>query len=197
MGRIDLDPASCEAANAVVRAPKIFTARDNGFTREWNGRVLLNPPGGHCDNAGQTVIIEKRDGGVVTSEACTVTGECGLPPGHKHIGYQSSQKAWWFKLAQEWLAGNVTMAVFVSFSVELLQTSQVKSAGPLPHGFPICFPRERVPYEKIVNGVRVPGTSPPHSSMFVFLPMRHSVYVAHDRAAFVEAFARHGAIVNA
>lgn len=44
LGGIDLDPATSELANQVVRAEKIFTAKDDGISREWHGRVWLNPP---------------------------------------------------------------------------------------------------------------------------------------------------------
>ena len=44
MGRIDLDPASCEAANKTVQATKIFTVNDDGLKQKWRGNVWLNPP---------------------------------------------------------------------------------------------------------------------------------------------------------
>lgn len=43
-GDFDLDPASCEIANRVVRARHIFTVADNGLTKPWGGRVWCNPP---------------------------------------------------------------------------------------------------------------------------------------------------------
>jgi hypothetical protein len=41
---IDLDPASCERANSVIQAKKIYTKDDNGLYRRWYGNVWCNPP---------------------------------------------------------------------------------------------------------------------------------------------------------
>lgn len=160
-GVIDLDPASCTAANNVVKARTIFTKATNGNSQPWKGSVFLNPPGGSCDIMGQQVI--KASKGV---PACTETGACGLKPGHTHDGCHSSQKFWWQKLVYEHALGMVPSAIFVSFSIELLQTSQVDAKGKTPHDFPICFPSRRVPYTK-EDGTK--GGSPPHSSMIVYL----------------------------
>ena len=44
LGAVDLDPASCELANRVVQAARIYTAQENGLQHPWSGRVWLNPP---------------------------------------------------------------------------------------------------------------------------------------------------------
>lgn len=44
MGSIDLDPASCEEANKIVKAKKHFTAKDDGLSKDWFGNVWINPP---------------------------------------------------------------------------------------------------------------------------------------------------------
>ncbi len=44
MGSIDLDPASCDLAQEVVKAEKYYTEDDNGLNKQWIGNIWLNPP---------------------------------------------------------------------------------------------------------------------------------------------------------
>jgi phage N-6-adenine-methyltransferase len=43
-GKIDLDPASSDLAQETVQAEIYYTKPVNGLTKEWFGRVFLNPP---------------------------------------------------------------------------------------------------------------------------------------------------------
>ena len=44
MGSIDIDPASCDTAQEVVKAKKYYTIETDGLSEVWSGNVWINPP---------------------------------------------------------------------------------------------------------------------------------------------------------
>lgn len=85
MGSIDLDPASCAAANAIVQAVRYYTKEQNGLEQPWQGRVWLNPPYGrsaqmqglHKSTIGAFVekLLQSYAAGQVTQAIALVTTE--------------------------------------------------------------------------------------------------------------------------
>lgn len=172
LGGIVLDPATSEVGARHVRPDSYFTAEDNGYLQQWFGRVLLNPPGGKCDDEGVTCVKSSKDEPYVRID--------GKPPSG---GTRSSQKSWWFKLASEWRQGRVHAAIFVGFSIEILQVTQARPRPedlPIPLDFPLCYPSTRLAYWMEKGGRLVPSNAPPHSSVLVYLPPREQ----WDRATF-------------
>lgn len=187
LGGFDLDPASSAFANELVQATTYYTEEQNGLLVPggWHGRVFLNCPGGLVDNVGHAVYRSTK----ANPGGCTVTGSCGLPPGHKHQGVTSSAVTWWRALCGEWEADRVTAAIFIGFSIELLQSCQGgTNPGPHPLDFYCCFPRDRIPFDVVKDGVRVPGKQPTHSNVIVFLPFGDQVARVQAHARFEEAF---------
>lgn len=73
MGYIDLDPASCPAANAFVMARYYYTLAENGLTQPWYGNVWLNHPFNKVGNR-QWInrLLEQYNSGKII-QACCIT----------------------------------------------------------------------------------------------------------------------------
>lgn len=84
LGEIDLDPASCAAANAIVGAKTFCTQEQDGFSGPWFGRVWLNPPYGKEDGERETnavrwarKLIEEYDADHVSAAILLVKAALG------------------------------------------------------------------------------------------------------------------------
>jgi len=82
MGGIDLDPASCEAAQERVMARRYFTVADDGLTQQWAGRVWLNPPYSKTDGKSNqelwsTKLIAEYESGNVSEAVLLVKAALG------------------------------------------------------------------------------------------------------------------------
>lgn len=207
LGSIELDPASCAAANVIVGAARYYSMSDDGFSREWRARTVhLNPPGGKCDVTGRPIYAATKK-----RRSCLETGACGLPPGrregdklipgHKHTGVTSSAKAWWFKLAAAYVEGRVGAAFFVAFNLDIFQTTQIGTPRikmgreevvlPTPLDFDFCIPSGRLEYLSESGGRIAPGESPTHASAVVLVSRN-----AELREAFRVRFSDFGKVVR-
>lgn len=170
IGEFDLDPASTPEANKLVDAERIFTEKDDGLRRKWRGNVFLNPPGGAF------ALHEPRTIG---------------DPGR--WGYTRSRQAlWWLKLMIEFEMNRTKRAIFVGFSIEILQSAQqLKCLQPVH--FPMCVPRKRIPFDKWVNGARVTQPQPGHANVIVLVCDEDDTKVVNN---FCRAFAPLGGVFN-
>lgn len=197
LGHFDLDPATSEFANRLIRAGTIYTREDDGLVQPWAGRVFLNPPGGN-----------------LRYETC---------------GTKSQQALWWGRLSHAWVAGEVETAIFVGFSLELLQSAQsLTPACPHPLDFPHCVPKKRIPFERdaeevvgeltaeiagekdpkkrrklekrfqdtladLIAGVqRVSGDQPTHANLVVYLPPSRLATASQELVTFRQEFCELG-----
>ncbi len=76
LGEIDLDPASCTAANTVIRAATFYTKQQNGLSLPWQGRIWLNPP--YLGLAGSFIarLISEYETGNITAAIALVNSHC-------------------------------------------------------------------------------------------------------------------------
>jgi ParB family chromosome partitioning protein len=72
LGEIDLDPASCPEANAVVKAKRFYSESDNGLVQPWFGHVFLNPPYSVNKEFAEKMLAEFSGGSV--TEAIVLLG---------------------------------------------------------------------------------------------------------------------------
>ena len=110
MGGIDLDPASNEMANEIVKAPTFFTKDDDpdGLNQSWFGNVWLNPPYGKGSGMFTTKLIEEYKSGRVKS-AILLLNAYGFDSGwfqflweypicftdHRVQFYSPQKRIWW------------------------------------------------------------------------------------------------------
>lgn len=87
MGSIDLDPATCEQAQATIMAGEYYTKDDDGLSHAWFGNVWLNPP------YNMPLIEQFVDRAIGEYERGTVTSAMVLTN-------NSTDTGWFHKLAQ-------------------------------------------------------------------------------------------------
>ncbi len=72
LGTIDLDPASCAAANRNIQAVNYYDEDTNGLAQPWYGRVWLNPPYGDEIQRWVPRLIGFYEAGLVTEAIALV-----------------------------------------------------------------------------------------------------------------------------
>jgi hypothetical protein len=79
MGGIDIDPCSCQDANRVIKATTFYSEADDGFSKEWHGRLYTNPPYGEgtidkfADKLLDEIGLQRVTQAIVLVNNCTET----------------------------------------------------------------------------------------------------------------------------
>jgi len=115
------------------------------------------------------------------------------PPGGKD-GTESIQCAWWKKLVKEYRAGRVQTAIFLGFSIEILQTSQAQKISVAQ--FPLCIPRKRIDFLQPNGNKLKEGTGSTHSSVIAYLPPLLATSYVTGVSKFRKEFLRMGEVLN-
>lgn len=143
---IDVDPATSRAANIRIGAKQIYTMKTNGLKQAWR------------------INDRYRDKNRPTSIWLN-------PPGgwfDEKIG-DSQVKRWWNKMLDEREQSYFGHALFLSFSIETMQNTQVKCQLSVLD-FITCVFSRRIPYIDGRTGRAVSGMT--HSSCVTYLPGR-------------------------
>lgn len=138
LGGIDLDPASSAEANKIIQARHYFTKSNNGLGRMWRINYVAKNLG---------VFLN--------------------PPGGKTNAGQSKVKLWWQKMLAQREGPYFGHGLFLSFSIEACQVTQLDCEYSLLD-FPTCFFKRRVDYLEPVTGKPVKGNT--HSSCITYVP---------------------------
>jgi hypothetical protein len=173
IGFIDLDPASCEEANKIVGARKIFTKKDDGLSRPWKSITLwMNHPFGKGEM--RCPIPHSR----CKKQMCLPPDEDHPNRRGYHIDYDIPGNSDWIdKLIREWGAESFDQACCITYA-----TTSEDWFRPLL-AFPQCFLHGRTNY-RLPNGDVMQGNT------------KGSVvtYLGYNQRDFAKAFSKLGTV---
>lgn len=160
LGGIDLDPASCEAANRRIRAGKIYTRDDDALDprKRWKGRVFMNHPFGFAERACDPSIT----GQPCSKKICAKRGY------HRCADY-GGNAAWINKLLESYRRGDVSEAIGICFA-----STGEAWLQPLMR-YPLCFLFPRTNYDN-AKGAVVKGVT--KASVLYYLGKRQKDFAA-------------------
>lgn len=176
MGDIDLDPASHDEANVIVKAGRWFTAETNGLAQTWNGRVFLNPPGGLVGEFWNKLLFEMARPGII--ECVWIGYSLEQLQTLQQVGAHSSPIEWTTCITAKRIGFIENEAKHIARIAKLLAEGEAPGATKAK--------------QKVAANIRAgkePPNSPSHSN--------YITYLGPNIAAFADIFRQFGAIVGA
>lgn len=121
-----------------------------GAVREVLGTIDLDPASTSFVNKNRVKATDyfTREDGTATFEKSWKGNVFLNPPGGKKMvvkgtGFNSNPVLFWAKLMHDWKSGSVNAAIFLGFTIEIIQTTQSVEEFPALR-FPFCVPRKRL-----------------------------------------------------
>jgi len=138
MGSIDLDPASCFMANEVVRAKKFFTKEEDGLSKDWRGKVFMNPPyaAGLIGRFAEKLKVSFKSGAV--PEAIVLTDNATETTFFQSLCQMASGMCLPTPRVRFWAPGRVSTSPLQGQAVLYLGTKPAKFAAEFG-GFGVCW----------------------------------------------------------
>lgn len=174
IGKPDLDPASNEEANELIKASRYFNKSEDGLVQAWGERsgkelsVYMNAPGG----VERTTDLD-RDGRLPFKPRLDSRGKLRL--------YESMPVLFWYRLQQLRQNGLLKHGIVVAFNIEALQVTQgLPNDCPSMCDFLVCVGKKRIPF---VDERGKLGNAPAHSSAFIYV-----AGTVNERKKFMDAF---------
>lgn len=125
MGGIDLDVASCDEAQSWIQAKRYFTEQDDALTKQWQGRVWMNPP-----YKGDMILAFVRHliSAHLVTQYCTITN--------------AKTKTRFGQL----LLNDCNAVCFIAGKVKFIPPANSgKTSSANPHASMICYRGDRIP----------------------------------------------------
>lgn len=167
LGEIDLDPASDETANQIVRANRYFS--QGGLFQPWEATTLLcNPPGDvppqkpDKKDPNYSQLLLQHAGNRAAYKKAKDERKLALAQTDWYVpGTTSASAIWWQKFRHEFDSGNFSCGLFVGFNAEVGRHCLDQ------WDFPVCIPRDRVAFLSATD--LQPQTSPTRWNLLVFV----------------------------
>jgi ParB family chromosome partitioning protein len=98
MDKIDLDPASCAAANEIVQATEYYDLATDGLTKRWRGNVWLNPPYGTTGETTSRYVHKGESNIKLFSSKLLASYECGDVRQAVFLSMANTEASWFVPL---------------------------------------------------------------------------------------------------